>query len=115
MGLEGGLIQSGDPSVQLTEAIHRFRKLLGDVRQQIVEAVVQSKVSSGHRDARTELRTEIELLAADTQLPHQFDERSALDPFGHPVGQGVQTYVVFSLTAGVERIQPSRGIMPLQY
>ena len=102
VGLEGGLVEPGDPGVERAEAVDGLRELAGDVGQQGCVIVVQPEVLPGHCHARAELRTEIELLPADAQLTHEFDQRRPLGALRHPVRQGMQADIVFTSPAGIE-------------
>ena len=114
MSLERGLVEPGDPSVERAEAVDGLRKLAGDVGEQRFVIIVQPEVLPRHRHARAQLRTQVQLLATDAQLTHQFHQRGALCAFRHPVGQRVQANVILTLTAGVKGIEPAGGVVPLQ-
>ena len=114
VGLERGLVEPGDPGVERAEAVDGLRELAGDVGEQGFVIIVQPKVLPGHRHARAQLRTQVQLLATDAQLTHQLHQRRALSAFRHPVGQRVQADVILPLAAGVEGVEAAGGVVPLQ-
>ena len=115
MGLKRGFIQPRNPGVERDETVDGLRKFPGDISQQGIVVVVQPQVLPRHRHARAELRTEVELLAADAQLAHQLDQGRPFDSFRHPVGQRMETDVVLPLAAGIEGIEPAGGVVPLEH
>ena len=112
--LQGRLIQARQMGIQCPEAIDGTGEFAGDIRLEIREAIVHAQVPAGHGDAGAHLGTKVELFPANAELAHQLDQRGPLRPLGHPIGEGVQAYVVLALPAGVKGVQATRGVMPLE-